>query len=145
MNETAKRAFWVGGWVLSILAAFGGGLWAALHLYGLLQSTPFLNRELVEAIQAQQVLEYLDSGAPNEAKANLYLRMDGHILVIGSLLDTTSSEKDRETARKFLHRVAKHRRKFPASYPESLKSPDLQKARAMVAEILTSAENEQKK
>jgi uncharacterized protein (DUF2267 family) len=99
---------------------------------------------LVEAIQAQHILEYLDSGAPTKAKASLHLSMDGHIMVIGSLLETTSSEKDRESAKRFLRRVAEHRKKYPASYPEQLKSPEFEEVRAMVAEILKSAENEPK-
>ena len=144
MNETIKRGCWVGGWVLSVLGAFGGGLWAALHFYGLLQSTPLLTRELAEAIQTQHILEYLDSGAPTKAKASLHLTMDSHVMVIGALLENTASEKDRETAKKFLRRVSEHRKEFPALYPESMKSSELDEARAMVAEILKSAGNERK-
>jgi hypothetical protein len=144
MKETTKRVLWASGWMLSVLGAFGGGLWAALYFYGLMQSTPFLTRELVEAIQAQYILEYLDGGTPTKAKASLHLRMDGHIMVIGSLLETTSSENDRQSAKRFLRRVAEHRKKYSASYPEQMKSSDFEEVRKMVAEILKSAENEKK-
>lgn len=138
MNETLKRVGWAAAWVLSVLVALGIGFWVAAHFLGQLQATPILVRELVEAIQTQHHLEYLDSGATNNARASLVLRMDGHIMVMDSVLADASSEEDRERVKKFLRRVAEHRKKYPAVYPESPTTPDLDQARALVAEILKS-------
>mgnify|MGYP006952651771 CR=1 FL=1 len=76
MNGTVKKALWIGGWVLSVFVAFVGGLWTAAYFLGGIQSSNYLVRELAEAVQTQHALEYLDSGATNQARGSLNLRMD---------------------------------------------------------------------
>ena len=141
ISQTTKRFLWVGSGVLSLLAAFGIGFWVNSYSFGLVLSTSVLTRELVEAIQTQSVLELLDNGTPERARQSLNLRMDGHILVLDSLSKNTVSEKDRDTANKFLRRVAAHRMKHKPTYPDGLSSGELREVQAMIAEILKSRED----
>ena len=141
INQTTKRFLWAGGWVLSVLAAFAIGLWVASYSFGMFVSTNYLSRELVEAIQTQHYLEFLDNGVPEKARQSLNLRMDGHILTVASLSEYTGSEKDRETANKFLRRVAEHRKKHKPTYPDGISSGEMREVEAMIAEILKSRES----
>lgn len=140
ITQTTKRALWVGGWVLSVITAFGAGFWVASYTLGMVLSTSYLSRELVDAIQTQTTLELLDDRAPEKARQSLNLKMDGHILLMASLVEQTTNEKDRESTNRFLRRVAEHRKKHKPIYPDGLSSGELREAQAMIAEILKSKE-----
>lgn len=140
ISQTTKWLLWGGSWSLSIAAAFGVGFWVASSTFETVFSTNYLTRELVEAIQTQHILEQLDNQSPETAQEGLSLRMDGHILMLASLSEHSTSEKDRAATNKFLRKVAEHRRTHKSIYTENLSSSELDKAQAMIAEILKSRE-----
>lgn len=140
INQTTKRFLWAGGWVLSVIAAFSIGFWLYSYSLEKIVATDYLNRELVEAIKTQHYLKLLDNGSTEEARQSLNLNMDGNIMTIAVLSENTTSEKDRETADKFLRRVAEHRRKHKDIYHDDLTSGELREVQSKIAEILKSKE-----
>lgn len=139
-SQTTKRFLWAGGWVLSVLAASGIGLWFVDDAFRVVISTDYLTRELEQAIQTQDYLELLDKGSSEKARQTLSHRMDLYILTVASHSEHTASDKDREATNRFLRRVAEHRKKHETAYP-GLSSGELREFQARIAEILKSKES----
>jgi hypothetical protein len=138
LSQTARRVLWTGGWALSVLGAFAAGFWVASYMLGTVLSTNYLTRELVEAIRAQNDLELLDERSPERLRQSLSLRVDSHILALAALAEHSVSATDRGAADRFLRRVAEHRRKHKATYPDGLSSGEQRETQKMIAEILES-------
>ena len=107
-----------------------------------LQSNPILTNIVLEAVLTQANIEHLDDGLPEKARESLMLILDGQILKIATLMETTAAEKDREIGKQFLHRVAKHRNKYPATYPDWAEATGVTKTKDFVTEILKSVKTE---
>ena len=152
MTKLQKKSLWVLGWLASVAAAFAGGIWAEEHFIIRSQATSIFTQELVVAIDAQRYLENLDRGKPKELREDLITTLNSKIMLLSAFMDYAGSDKDRESAKKFLRRVAEHRRKYPVVYrqiPESVPgaadaNAEFKKAHDYVDEILRSYTDEKK-
>jgi hypothetical protein len=98
-----------------------------------------LDKHIGDAGEEAMLLHELDGGHADDARRLLRTQLDGNILVIYSLLDS-SDARSRDLATKVFARIAAYRAEYPTNYPNVLPEGD-----AMIAEILQRATQEKGK
>src|SRR5688572_16456682 len=80
---------------------------------------PVVDKHLTEAAVTALVIHHLDSARTDDARHMLRLQLDGQIVAIDALLDT-SDARSRDLASKVFARIAHYRSEHPSSYTGQL-------------------------
>ena len=103
---------------------------------------PTIDKHLTEAGVTAMLIHQLDSARTDDARHMLRLQLDGQILAIDALLDT-SDARSRELAAKVFARIAQYRAEYPSSYTGQLAQVDADVS-AKIDAILRRAKESQK-
>ena len=106
--------------MLSAAVMFAAGWYSGQYYYSKLFATSELSKSTAELAGLQLKIEQLDSKKYESVKTDINVDIDGKILLINSLLSDSSCKNDIVIAKKFLSRVAKHRKQFPVSYQPNI-------------------------
>ena len=98
-----------------------------------------LDKHLADASEEMMMLHEMDVGHSDDARHFLRLKLDGDILVVDSLLDS-SDARSRDLANKVFARIAAYRAEYPANYTNEMPEVD-----AKIADILRRATQVQSK
>jgi hypothetical protein len=101
-----------------------------------------VDKYIGEAGTKAMLLHEIDAGQPDDmrrVREMLRLELDGDILMVDSLLDS-SDARSRELARKVFAHIAEYRAQYPTNYPTTLPEAD-----AKIADILRRASRDQSK
>jgi hypothetical protein len=136
-----KKFAFILGFVLIAAALVTVGWWLGFRERYLTEaySITTLDKQLTDASVRAMLLHQIDSGHSDDAHQMLSLELDGDILTIDSLLDS-SDARSRDLASKVFARIAAYRAEYPADYTNTMPEVD-----AKIAEILRRATQEQSK
>jgi hypothetical protein len=98
-----------------------------------------LDNHLTDAAIKAMMLHEMDVGRPDKVRQSLRLELDGDILMVDSLLDS-SDARSRDLASKVFAQIATYRAEYPANYTNEMPEVD-----AKIAEILHRASQLQNK
>lgn len=129
------------GLILIAAALMAVGWWLGARERYLTEAyaTSTVDKLLAEASVKALILHQLDAGNMGEARQLLRLELDGDILVVDSLLDS-SDARNRDFARKVFARMASYRAEYPSNYTAQMPEVD-----AKIAEILRGGMRSQEK
>jgi hypothetical protein len=136
-----KKFAFIFGLVLIAAVLVAAGWWLGFRERYLTEaySITTLDKQLTDAGVKAMLLHQLDSGHPDDARRMLRLELDGDILMVDSLLDS-SDARSRDLASKVFARIAAYRAEYPTNYTAQMPEVD-----AKIAEILRRATQEQSK
>lgn len=126
-NNTLKSIALTFGAIMIGLVMFAAGGYVGFERRVLTEAyaVPTVDKHLMDASVSAMLLNQIDSGRLDDARHLLHLQLEGDILVVEALLDS-SDVRTRELARKVLAQIEEYRAKYPASYQRhSQPSPDL--------------------
>ncbi|MCD4691426.1 MAG: hypothetical protein K8R79_00810 [Calditrichales bacterium] len=115
MKTTFQKLTFILGIVVLTAAVFiGGSMFGASQNFmeGLLNNL-LMENALLEATIAFRHIENIDQGNIEKAKESMNLFLDSHIITIDQLVLDSPNEKYKKRAKRFLARIAKHRKKHP--------------------------------
>ena len=96
-----------------------------------------LRKASAELAPLQVNIEALDRKDYESIRTMTNIEIDSKIILVNSMLSVSKSKEETERAKKWLSRVAKHRKQFPSEYPAYLESPETSNLRSEVEAILT--------
>lgn len=118
MKSTTTKNVALGfGTVLIGFAMFAAGCYVGNERRVLTEAyaVPTVDKHLMDASVTAMLLNQIDSGRLDDARHLLHLQLEGDILVVEALLDS-SDVRSRELARKVSTQIDEYRAKHPASY-----------------------------
>lgn len=121
--------------ISSIAAAiliFVGGFYCGLKFFSWTFNVTKLQKAYVELIPLQSDIEALDRKDYDALSASINLRLDSELITIYNLIGESNDKEQIHKAKKWVARVATHRKKFPAAYP---KFPDDDRSEAVRGHI----------
>lgn len=121
---------------LVTIAVFAAGWYGSLLFYSRLFCISELKKGYAELAPLQANIEALDRKDYASIRTSTNIDIDSKILLINSLLETSNDKEDTERAKKWLSRVAKHRKQFPVEYPANLQNPQTAELKSAVDAIL---------
>jgi hypothetical protein len=132
------------GAVLIGVVMFAAGCYVGFERRVLTEAyaVPTVDKHLMDASVSAMLLHQIDSGRLNDARHLLHLQLEGDILVVDSLLDS-SDARTRELARKLFTQIEEYRSKHPDSYQQRAQ-PDAELT-ARIDSILQRTADTQKK
>jgi hypothetical protein len=144
LEHHMKKFAFILGLVLIAAALVAVGWWLGFRERYLTEaySVTTLDKYLTDAGTKAMLLHEMDVGRPDDVRRvreMLRLELDGDILMVDSLLDS-SDARSRDLARKVFARIAAYRAEYPTNYPSTLPEAD-----AKIAEILRRATEGQSK
>ena len=119
------------------LIAFAAGWYGSLEYYSRLFCVSELRKASAELAPLQVNIEALDRKDYESIRTMTNIEIDSKIILVNSMLSVSKSKEETERAKKWLSRVAKHRKQFPSEYPAYLESPETSNLRSEVEAILT--------
>jgi hypothetical protein len=121
---------------LVTIAAFAAGWYGSLEFYSRVFCISELKKGGAEIATLQANIEALDRKDFDSIRARTNADIDGKILILNSMMESSSNKEDVERAKKWLSRVAKHRKQFPAEYPATLQNPKTAELKSAIDAIL---------
>lgn len=111
------------GAILLAIVAFSAGCYIGFERRMLTEAyaVPTVDKHLMDASVNAMLLHQIDSGRLDDARHLLHLQLEGDIVVIDSLLDS-SDVRSRELAQRVLTQIEEYRAKHPASYQRHVKT-----------------------
>jgi transcription termination factor NusB len=107
---------------LVTIVAFAAGWYGSLVFYSRVFCVSELKKSCAEIAVLQANIESLDRKDFEPIRTRTNLDIDGKIILINSMLETSKNKEDTERAKKLLSRVAKHRKQFPSEFPANLQN-----------------------
>jgi hypothetical protein len=104
---------------------------------------PTTDKHLTDVAITAMILNQIDSGRLDDARHYLQLRLEGEILSVDSLLDS-SDARTHELARKVFVKIGQYRSEHPSSYTGEMAHPDAD-VMAKIDSILKRSSEEPKK
>ena len=128
-----KNFAYIFGLVLIAAALVAVGLWFGFRGRYLTEAYAIttVDKHLTDAGTKATILHQLDSGHIDEARQFLRMQLDGDILMVDSLLDS-SDARSRDLASKVFARISFFRAEYPSNYTAQIPEVD-----AKIAEILS--------
>ena len=121
---------------LVTIVAFAAGWYGSLQFYSRLFCISELKKGCAELAPLQANIEALDRKDYESIRTRNNIDIDGKILLLNSMLEASNDKEDAERAKKWLSRVAKHRKQFPTEYPANLQNPKTAELKSAVDAIL---------
>jgi hypothetical protein len=121
---------------LVTIVAFAAGWYGSLEFYSRMFCFSELKKGCAEIAALQANIEALDRKDFESIRTSTNIDLDGKILLLNSMLQTSKNKEDTERAKKWLSRVAKHRKQFPFEYPVNLQNPKTAELKGTIDAIL---------
>ena len=93
-----------------------------------LYSIPTIDKALTDAATKALIIEQIDEGRSADAREHLELQLDGDILTIGALLES-SDTRSRDLAQKVFARIASYRVAHPSPKSDPMVRSILERAK----------------
>jgi hypothetical protein len=117
---------------------FGGGFFCGLKFFSWNWNISALTESRIALLQLITNIEALDRKDYDSLRTSLNMGIDGEILKIYNTIGDSKSKDDIDKAKKSLSRLAKHRQKYPATYPKYPASSETERVNKAVDAILAS-------
>lgn len=118
------------------IVAFAAGWYGSLVFYSRVFCVSELKKSCAEIAVLQANIESLDRKNFESIRTRTNLDIDGKIIFLNSMLETSKNNKDTERAKKLLSRVAKHRKEFPSEFPANLQNQETAEFKSTIDAIL---------
>ena len=116
---------------------FGGGFFCGLKFFVWNYNITALTEARIALMPLVTDIETLDRKDYDSLRTRLNLRIDGEVLKVYNTMGESKNKEDIDKAKKTLSRLAKHRQKYPPTYPANLQGPDNERVYKHVNTILS--------
>lgn len=134
-----KKFLFLFGIIVLAGGIFVGGIYLGIGLatWKSISTTSILGNNIVQGGETIVVLQQLEEGKTEDAKAFLNLKLDGFILTMDAMLPHCPENVNKHAARGILAKIAKYRSEYPYQNNELIDKK--------IKEILDRARNQNKK
>jgi hypothetical protein len=122
---------------VTAISAAAWWVWFSRDVSHRLWTSDAVKEQAVEALQMQMIIERLDAGETDRARAILNQRLDGQILILDAMLKDTPTDETHVWVVKALARIGRHRAEHPS--PPSGQPKDLALVQQEVHRVLEAA------